>query len=278
MRVGVTRDSPDPMYRQVAEILAGRIASGHLCPGDKTSELATMEEFGVSRVTIRQAFEQLEREGLIFRVPGKGTFIAEPRKLEPQSALTSFSENMIALGMEPGHDTLQVVELLAPADAASQLELGRGATVLHIERMLLANGTPMALMDAFLPHWVYSRGRDHFTVQQLNERSMYSIIEHDCGIQLWKARETVESAQAGTDAAPLGLEASALVLAVGRLTLTQDERPAEYTRLRYRADLYRYQVELYRHGAIPATPPRIPWHRNVPETLIDHKQEAESSR
>lgn len=251
----VSRESPNPLYRQVAEILVERISSGRLKPGDMTSELELMEEFDVSRITVRQAFDQLDREGQIFKVPGKGTFIAEPRKLEPQSALTSFTENMRALGMEPGHRTLLVEEVSAPAEVAQQLELGAGATVLHIDRLLLANGMPMAATDAYLPPWVYGRARDRFGVDDLDHRSMYEIIEEDCDVQMWKARETVECGQASADAGRLGLEEGALMLSVRRLTYTRENRPLEYTHLRYRSDLYRYQVELYRYGTQPLTPP-----------------------
>lgn len=223
-----------------------------------TSEQEFIQEFGVSRITVRQAFDQLERDGRILKVPGKGTFITEPRKLQPQSALTSFSENMRALGMEPGHETINVEEIAAPPDVSQALELSPGAAVLHIDRLLLANGMPMAAMDAYLPAWVYTKARETFRIEQLNERSLYSILEDDCGIQLWKARETVESALAGDDAPRLGLDPDDLMLSVRRLTTTREKQPAEYTHLRYRSDLYRYQVELYRHGARPLTPPHKP--------------------
>lgn len=251
----VLRESPHPLYQQVAEIVAGRIKSGRLQPGDMTSELEFMKEFGVSRITVRQAFDQLERESRIFRVQGKGTFIADFPKLQPQSALTSFSENMHALGLEPGHVTRAVAEVTAPPEVSQQLEIAAGATVLHIDRLLLANGMPMAVMDAFLPPWVYLKARAEFTVDLLDERSLYSILEGACGIQLWKARETVECGRAGDDSERLELSSDAPVLSVRRLTTTRERQPVEYVHLRYRSDLYRYQVELFRHGSQPLTPP-----------------------
>jgi GntR family transcriptional regulator len=221
-----------------------------------TSEQEIMDLLDVSRVTVRQAFDELDREGRILRVPGKGTFIAEPKKLEPQSALTSFSENMIALGMEPSRKTQSAEEVSASPEVAARLELTVGARVLHIDRLLLANGTPMAVMESYLPFWVYEKARSHFTIATLDRDSMYSLIEKTCGVTLWRARETVESAQAGEDAKRLDLDAGALTLSVHRLTTTQDGAPVEYTHLRYRGDLYRFQVELYRYGVVPVNPPR----------------------
>lgn len=247
----LSRESPVPLYRQLADAMINRIGMGTLRPGSKTSELEMMNEFGVSRMTVRKAFDQLESDGLILRVPGKGTFISEPRKLEPQSALTSFSENMRALGMTPGHSTRTVQEVAAPVDVAQHLGIGTGALVLHIDRLLLADGMSLAVMDAYLPQWVYQEAGIALFADQLDTKSMYLLIEEDCGVQMWKARETVECAAAGDDAQRLKLAPDSMVLSVRRLTVTQQARPVEYTHLRYRSDLYRYQVELYRNGVQP---------------------------
>ncbi|CAN5505115.1 GntR family transcriptional regulator [soil metagenome] len=245
------RESAVPLYQQLAEAVIDRLDTGTLQPGSKTSELEMMSEFGVSRMTVRKAFDQLEGEGLILRVPGKGTFIAEPRKLEPQSALTSFSENMKALGMTPGHSTRTVEEVAAPLDVAQHLGIGTGVPVLHIDRLLLADGMSIAVMDAYLPQWVYRGVGIALFADHLDTKSMYSLIEEDCGVRMWKARETVECSVAGDDAQRLELTPESMVLSVRRLTVTQENRPAEYTHLRYRSDLYRYQVELYRNGVQP---------------------------
>jgi GntR family transcriptional regulator len=250
----VQRGSPIPLYRQIRDVLARRIDGGHLERGAMTSEQELAAEFGVSRITVRQALEQLVREGRVLRVPGKGTFVSERRKLEPQSALTSFSENMQALGMVPGHRTLAVTEVPAGRDVADALRIEQDAPVLRIDRLLLADETPMALMRASLPNPVYRGARDRFTLSHLDRTSLYSILETEVGIALWKAKETVE-AMRGTadDVELLGIGEDHPVLVVHRHTLDRDGRPVEYTQLRYRADLYRYQVELFRQPAGPAS-------------------------
>lgn len=210
------------------------------------SEHDLARRFAVSRVTTRQALAELERGGRVVRVQGKGTFVTERRKLEPQSALTSFSENMRALGKEPSYRTLGISRVPASSDVATALGLAPDDEVLRIERLLYADGTEMALMRAFLPRRVYERDQRSLTVERLDGSSFYVILEEELGIALWKAQETVEAVEAGVEAEFLDIARDALLLSVRRRTWDRDSRLVEYTNLLYRADLYRYQVELFR--------------------------------
>lgn len=219
-----------------------------------TSEQELAAEFGVSRITIRTALARLAREGLVVRVPGRGTYIADVRKLQPQFALTSFSENMVAMGRQPGHRTLSVEEKLATPELANALQLQMGEPVLHIERLLLADEVPTALMSAHLPPWVYMPGRNLFTTEELDRASLYDVLEDKLGIDLWLATETVEAQRSGSDGTHLDVGPEDLLLVVERLTTDPLGRVVECTRLRYRADLYQYQTQLYRHGSLPITP------------------------
>lgn len=242
----VVHGSPIPLYRQVKRAIATRLDNGSLSPGTRTSEHELSAEFGVSRITVRQALGELAREGRIFRVPGKGTFVAEARKVEPQSALTGFSENIAALGLRPSYRTLAVGEISASAEIIDALEIDEDS-VLRVERVMFADETPMAVMTTYFPSRVFARARHLFDAERLNTTSLYSTLEHDLGIVLWKARETVEAAKAGDDADLLDLTRDDLLLVIHRRTLDRAGRPVEYMKARYRADLYRYNVELLRH-------------------------------
>lgn len=248
------RQSPLALHRQIRDILSSSIRSGLLKPGDVTSEQELATQFGVSRITIRTALARLAREGLVVRVPGRGTFIADLRKLEPQSALTSFSENMEALGKRPGHRTLAIGEMAATTELAEALQLEVGDPLLCIERLLLADDVPMAIMKAHLPPWVYGPMRGLFTAAELDRTSLYELLESKLRIDLWVATETVEAQRAGHDGKHLDVGPEDLLLAVERRTTNPFGQTVEVTRLRYRADLYRYQTQLYRHGSVPNTP------------------------
>lgn len=250
-----------PLYRQIQRLIIRQIQRGELPPGSKVSEQELVRRFEVSRITSRQALVELEREGWVIRAPGKGTFVAERRKLEPMSALTSFSENMLALGKRPSYRTLSIDWLPAQGAVADLLAVEAGEPVLRIERLLLADGTEMALMRAFLPARVHELDRRVWTNARLDAVSLYRLLESELGVALWKARETVEAATAEADGEALGLAPDDLILTVHRRTWGRSLEPVEYTQLLYRADLYRYQVELFRQagttdpvGAAPSYP------------------------
>ena len=111
---------------------------------------------------------------------------------------------------------------------------------------------PMGIMRANFPARVWGRAPHLFDTQRLDTTSLYSTLEQDLGIVLWKAKETVEAALAGADADLLDLTPEDLLLVVHRRTVDDSGRPVEYTQLRYRADLYRYNVELFRHTSSQA--------------------------
>jgi DNA-binding GntR family transcriptional regulator len=109
-------------------------------------------------------------------------------------------------------------------------------------------------MTAHLPAWVYGQDRRLFSTGQLDRTSLYDVLENKLGIELWLATETVEAQRAGTDARLLDVSPEDLLLVVERHTTDPARQSVEYTRLRYRADLYRYQAQLYRRGSLPVPP------------------------
>ncbi|MGI8421575.1 MAG: GntR family transcriptional regulator [Gaiellaceae bacterium] len=245
-RIFVSKASPIPLYRQIQRLIIRQIGRGELPIGAKVSEHELARLYDVSRITTRHALIELEREGWVIRVQGKGTFVSERRKLEPLSALTSFSENMRALGKHPSYRTLGLEYVPARGELTQGLDVDAGDAVLRIERLLFADETEMALMRAFLPARVFELDRSLWTKKRLDTTSLYQLLEHELGIQLWKSKETVEATTADDDAALLELEPDDLLLRVQRQTWDRGLRPIEQTWLYYRADLYRYQVELFR--------------------------------
>lgn len=242
----ITRSSPVPLYRQIQRLIIQLIELGELVPDSMLSEQELARRFEVSRITTRQALGELEREGWVIRVQGKGTFVTERRKLEPLSALTSFSENMRALGMRPSYRTLGITVIPASAEVAGGLEVAVEEDVLRIERLLYADDIEMALMRAFLPRRIYELDSRPWTPERLDRTSMYRILEEDLGVSLWKAQETVEAVRADAEAEFMSIGRDDLILSVRRRTWDRESRPVEYTNLLYRADLYRYRVELFR--------------------------------
>jgi GntR family transcriptional regulator len=243
----LNRANPIPLYQQIKTLLDEMIQSGHLMPGERVpSEKELQDRFGVSRITVRQALQELTLEEKIIRVPGKGSFVLEP-KIEPLTALTSFSENMRAQGLVPSYSGASVECCEAPAKIRSILELAEGELVVRIHRLMLADGVPMAIQDAYIPALVQQRDPHLFSPEILNITSMYNIFERELNVPLVRAEEYVEASLASSEEASLlSIQPNSLVLVITRITFSTDDKPVEYVRLTFRADRYRYRVELFR--------------------------------
>lgn len=93
--------SPVPLYTQVREVLRERILDGTYAPhAQLPSESEMVALFKVSRITVRQALSDLQRENLIFKIPGKGTFVAKPKAFQHLGQLEGFAEAMVRMGYE----------------------------------------------------------------------------------------------------------------------------------------------------------------------------------
>src|SRR5260370_20007158 len=145
------RNSPIPLYFQIAENLKQAIEDGTLKPGERLdNELDLTERLGVSRPTVRQAVQRLVEQGLVVRRRGLGTVVVAPRILR-SVALTSLYDDLSANGRHPATTVLAVREIKADDELASVLTLPAGAAVLSVERLRLADGTPLAIMHNYLP-------------------------------------------------------------------------------------------------------------------------------
>lgn len=247
-RVEIRSDSTVPMYRQLGDLIRERIGHGHLRVGERIpSEAQLGDRFGVSRITVRQALSELEREGLLERVPGKGTFVREPiKKIERLTRLTGFGENMAALGLRAGYKTLRAEEILALPEVADRLEIaGRRAFV--VERKLLADDRPVGVHTSYLPLWLVGRAsEDAFSRGSLDRNSLYQAIE-ESGVTMQRAEEVVEPMLAGAwEAEQLDAKEGDLALRIRRTVYDENDRPVEYVIITYRADSYTFRINLYR--------------------------------
>ena len=172
------RSSPIPLYFQIAENLKQAIEAGTLTPGDRLdNELDLAERLGVSRPTVRQAVQRLVEQGLVVRRRGLRTVVVAPRILR-SVALTSLYDDLSASGRHPATAVLAVREVPA-GDVAAVLGLPAGAAVLSVERLRLADGTPLAIMHNYLPAGML-KGRPE---QALAETGLYGLLRGQ-GVEL----------------------------------------------------------------------------------------------
>ncbi len=233
------RVSPIPLYHQVSQHLQEQIKSGTLVPGNA---LPTEEElqriYGVSRATVRQAVQQLASAGLVRLARPHGTFVTQPRLVEPLPALISFSDEVRRAGLTPSTRVLRVSRDPAPPEVRRHLDLAADATALCVTRLRLASDQPIALHTSWLTPSLGLDVDDDFS------ESLYGVLRAH-GAEPARAEQVLDAANATPDeAAALETPRRAALLVVSRVTYDGTDRPIEYVVGRYRADRYRYSMSL----------------------------------
>lgn len=149
--MALIRNNPVAMYLQIADRLRGEITEGAYEPsGRLPSESQTMSRFNVSRVTVRLALEQLDKDGLIERRKGKGTFVAGKQVRHRIDTLRSFHESLKVQGFDT---TMRIVELTAIETPSAFIPLF-GTTCALLERLHVVNDEPIALGRSLLPTFI----------------------------------------------------------------------------------------------------------------------------
>lgn len=225
--------------RGILEKLVAGLPPGAALPSER--ELA--QRYGLARMTVRSEIERLTSEGLVYRLQGRGTFVSEPRVAQA-GALTSFTEDMVARGHEPGSVFLSAEQIPADGFLAAALETAPGDPVFRLDRVRTADGDPVALEHAFLALKRYEGIAD----LDLSDGSLFEVLRGHFGVQLRGARQRVVAVAIEADEASL-LEVTpgAPGLHFHTVAWAGDEVPAYYATSLYRAD--RYEIELLQSRA-----------------------------
>ena len=171
----INKSSPLPIYYQLEQGIKEMIEKGQLKPGEMIpSERELAETYDISRMTVRQAINNLVNDGYLVRKRGKGTFVAAMKIEQPLKGLTSFSEDMRARGMEPGTTVLAFNIVPASTSLAQLLDVREGADLYEIRRIRLADQLPMALETLYIPCTLVP----HLT-REIVSGSVYDFIEKE---------------------------------------------------------------------------------------------------
>jgi len=240
----VGKGVPVPLYYQIKTRLREAIEAGELRPGDRVpSERELTQRFQVSRMTARQALTELEAEGYLQRIQGKGTFVALPKVEQPLASLTSFTEEMRRLGMQPGAQVRSVREVAAGRMVGALLGIPETEPVVRLERLRLADGQPMALEVSHIP----SRLVPGLVNRDLSAVSLYEVLERVYHIRLVRASQSLEAVAAGAqEAEVLQVREGAPLLLLERVARDETGQAVEYVRSLYRGDRYRFVADLVR--------------------------------
>jgi GntR family transcriptional regulator len=233
-----------PLYHQLQEVLKAQIESAAWSPGEQLpNESKLAERFGVSKITVRQALQNLEGLGYIHREHGRGTFVAKRKFDQGPRELTSFTEEMRRHELEGGSRILaqQIVE--ADAQVSLALRLPARSLVFVLQRVRLAGGEPVTVQTAHIPAQFVP------DLELGPEESLYEVLQRRYHLSAARARETYFASTADEAAAKLlQIAPGAPVFRVERVTLLPNEKPFEFARSIVRGDRYSVVLDLVKDG------------------------------
>ncbi|NBA97361.1 GntR family transcriptional regulator [Pseudomonas sp. R5(2019)] len=237
--------SPVPLYSQLKELLRSRILDGTYAPMARMpSESELGAAFEVSRITVRQALGDLQKEGLIFKIHGKGTFVSKPKAFQNVSTLQGLAESMTQMGYEVLNRLRSFKSVPATALVAERLQVKEGTPVTEIKRVRLINRAPVSLEITYLPQSIGER----LEKADLATRDIFLILENDCGIALGHADLAVDAVLADADLAQaLEAEEGSPIMRIERLTFDANGAPLDFEYLYYRGDSFQYRLRIDRN-------------------------------
>jgi GntR family transcriptional regulator len=212
------------------------LVSGSAPGSPAPSERELVHRFGVARMTVRQAMDALVVEGLLERIPGRGTFVARPRRAA--SRLTSYSEEMGRRGLLAESQTLLARREQAGPGVARALSISEGDAVIHWRRLRRADGSPMCIEDAYLNE-VLIPG----FLQSGMPTSLYEALGSRGLRPTWAEDSITADAANDEEAGLLEVEPGTAVLRHSRRALAS-EKVVEVSRSVYRSDRFTLWVQL----------------------------------
>ena len=231
-----------PKYGQLMDALRARIRAGVYQIGDLIpAESRLQAEFGVSRITVRRAVDELAREGILLKEQGRGTYVSRVLEItQGLNTLSTVTDTLLQMGLTPENVEIALAMEEASESLAAALQIEPGAPIWHLFRLRSAHSTPICLTDNYiLPDHVPGFSRE------LLRASLYETYEQVYGLTLARGEEIVTAGAATPEeAAKLDLRPGAPLLIVARTTYLDSNQPIERAIVRSRPDRYHYAVTL----------------------------------
>jgi GntR family transcriptional regulator len=238
----INRGSAEPYYRQISDFLRAAVDAGHYTAGTLLpSEKEFCEQFGVSRPVVRQALEDLSRDGYVYRVKGKGTFVAEEK----------LNSHLIQVVAGPERDTIRFRDRLAtsvilremapaPVQVSRALDIPVEGRCVHLRRLRLLDDEPLCVIESYLPEQIVPGLLD----ADLIDRSLYDVIEERNGVAIRDLSRRIEAAKTPVELSDLlAAEKGDPCLIVTSLAAGVNGAKLEWSQAIYRADRISLNVE-----------------------------------
>ncbi len=250
----MTARLPLTKYHQIYLVLREQLQEGRFAQG-MPAEVELARQFGVGRVTVRHALEQLVAEGLIVRVVGRGTFpkssprASSPRDVQAQpTRLAGLMENIVSASRSTTVKVLDWRTVAAPEAVAAALQLEVSTPVKKAVRRRSSREGPLSYITTYMPLDLVSQ----ISRRDLAGKPLLQLLE-EAGVELGRAQQTISARQADAVVAQeLGVAIGSALLAVRRLVFDAQDRPVQWLEGLYRPDRYEYHMEVSRIGGVDA--------------------------
>lgn len=245
--VASRESSPLPAYHKIANMLGSRIMTGHYAPGSRLgTEKEMAETFGVSRITIRQAFDLLERQQLIERRRAKGTYVASRVKPRASVELNGLLDDILLQAETGGTVFVERQFQTAPTQVAEKLAVAPGSRICVIRRVRVTRTEPH-MPKAWLINYIPVYIGQKYTEDTLRSHSLLQLLDSDPDTRLGEGIQEIRASAADAETARrLEVEPGTPVLVVERVVYSERGEPLEFAVVNYRRDQMAFDVHLDR--------------------------------
>jgi len=232
-----------PSYQLIENEIKEKIKKFELKHGVKIpSENELKETYGVSRMTVRQALNNLVNDGFLYRHRGKGTFVNHTKMEKRIQGLLSFTEEMQLMNRKVTNKVASFQLMQASEEVAAKLFLNKNEEVYRVERVRSADGIPVLYETLYLPRRIFKD-----LTEQIIKESLYNYIEKTLKMSINFSIQSIEAVNADeTVSNYLGLDYGSAVLHITLNTFLDNGHPFEYVTSYYRADQYRFIQHAFR--------------------------------
>lgn len=239
VNITLDRSSPVPLYHQVATAFETAIRDGSLAAGTRLdNEIELAKRFNLSRPTMRQALDRLVQAGLVVRRRGIGTQVVEPPVRRPLQ-LSSLYDDLVEQGSNPTTQLLEFSQVDADKERSELLSIDLGTPLQHIRRVRVVDGTPLAIMENWVPSDIVS-----LSSARLTSNGLYDLMRA-AGVDFRLAHQRMGATVAtGERAALLDVDKGSPLVLMERVARDSNGRAVDCGHHLYRADMYSFEMTL----------------------------------
>ncbi|MCR4440738.1 MAG: GntR family transcriptional regulator [Peptococcaceae bacterium] len=235
-----------PLYLQLKNIISGQIKDGVLKPGEKLpSERELCERYGVSRITVRQALNELSNEGLIDRSHGKGTFVSRTKVEQDLYSITPFQHFILSKGMKPRTMYIEGKVIPNSYHLSKILNVPLSENLVEMALLGLGDDMPMSFYTSFFSYELGIKMQELAQRAASENRSFttFDLYKEIPQITLGVINQTFEASIADAYISNiLKIKKGNPILIAESIIYSHDDRPLEYKTTIYRGDKYKFSL------------------------------------